>query len=75
MRITFRLPDKLGQDLKQTAANRGVSVSSLLVNAIEEYLTKQRRSHGKKALDLVGKVRVAADVQDMIKEDRKNDRT
>ncbi len=75
MRITFSLPDKLGQNLKRVAANRGVSVSSLVANAIEEYLFKQRRALGEKALALAGKVRVAADVQDTIEEGRKNDRS
>lgn len=74
MRITFSLPDKLGQNLKRAAANRGVSVSRLVVNAIEDYLFKQRHELGKKALNLAGKVRVAADVQDVMKDGRKDDR-
>ena len=74
MRVTISLPDKLGENLKRDAAKRGVSVSSLVAKAVERYLIKQKRSKGEAALALAGKVRVAADVQDMIEEGRRDDR-
>lgn len=75
MRITVSLPDKLRNNLKWAAANRGVSVSSLVTEAVEQYLIMQRRkSLGKKALALAGKVHVAADIYDMIDEGRRDDR-
>lgn len=74
MRITISLPDKLGENLKRAAANSGVSVSSLAANAIEDYVIKRRRSLGKKALDLAGKVRVSEDVHDIMEEGRRDDR-
>ena len=75
MRITISIPDKLNDNLKRAAANRGMSVSSLVSEAVEQYLIVQRRrALGKKALALVGKVHVAPDVQDMIEEGRRDDR-
>jgi metal-responsive CopG/Arc/MetJ family transcriptional regulator len=74
MRVTISLPDKLGENLKRDAAKRGVSVSSLVAKTVERYLIKQKRSKGEEALALAGKVRVAADVQDMIEEGRRDDR-
>jgi metal-responsive CopG/Arc/MetJ family transcriptional regulator len=75
MRMTVSLPDKLSDNLKRAAANRRVSVSSLVAEAVEQYLIVQRRrALGKKALALAGKVYVAADVHDMIEEGRRDDR-
>ena len=76
MRLTVSLPDRLSDNLKRAASNRGISVSSLVAEAVEQYLIVQRRrALGKKALALVGKVHVAADVFDMIEEGRQDDRT
>jgi metal-responsive CopG/Arc/MetJ family transcriptional regulator len=76
MRMTVSLPDKLSDNLKRAAANRRVSISSLVAEAVEQYLIVQRRQAlGKKALALVGKVYVAADIHDMIEEGRSDDRT
>jgi metal-responsive CopG/Arc/MetJ family transcriptional regulator len=75
VRMTVSLPDKLSDNLKRAAANRKVSISSLVAEAVEHYLIVQRRrALGKKALALVGKVYVAADVHDMIAEGRRDDR-
>jgi metal-responsive CopG/Arc/MetJ family transcriptional regulator len=76
MRITINVPDKLSENLKRAAANREISVSSLVSEAVEHYLiVQQRRALGKKVLDLAGKVHVAEDVYDQIDEGRRDDRT
>jgi metal-responsive CopG/Arc/MetJ family transcriptional regulator len=76
MRITINVPDKLSENLKRAAANRGISVSSLVTEAVEHYLIIQRRrSLGEKVLALAGKVHVAEDIYDQIEEGRKDDRT
>ena len=75
VRMTISIPDKLSDNLKRAASNRGVSVSSLVAEAVEQYLIIQRRrALGKKALALVGKVHVAPDVLDIIEEGRRDDR-
>ena len=75
MRMTVSIPDKLSDNLKRAASNRGVSVSSLVAEAVEQYLIIQRRrALGKKALTLAGKVYVAPDVLDIIEEGRRDDR-
>ena len=75
MRITISIPDKLNDNLKRTAANRGMSVSRLVAEAVEQYLIVQRRrALGEKALALVGKVHVAPDIHEMIEEGRRDDR-
>jgi metal-responsive CopG/Arc/MetJ family transcriptional regulator len=75
MRMTVSIPDKLSDNLKRAASNRGISVSSLVAEAVEQYLIVQRRrALGEKALTLVGKVHVASDAHDMIEEGRRDDR-
>lgn len=75
MRITISIPDKLSENLKRAAANRGVSVSGLVSEAVDHYLiVEQRRTLGEKALDLVGKVHVNKDVHEMLEEGRRDDR-
>jgi metal-responsive CopG/Arc/MetJ family transcriptional regulator len=76
MRLTISLSDKLSDNLKRAAANRGISVSGLVAEAVEQYLIVQRRrALGNKALALAGKVYVAPDVHDMIEEERRDDRS
>ncbi|MEW6659676.1 MAG: hypothetical protein AB1424_13535 [Thermodesulfobacteriota bacterium] len=75
MRITINIPDKLNKNLRRAAANRRMSVSSLVAEAVEHYLIiEQRRALGEKALKLVGKVHVAADIHEMLEEGRRDDR-
>ncbi|MEN6438350.1 MAG: CopG family transcriptional regulator [Syntrophobacter sp.] len=75
MRMTVSIPDKLSENLKRVAANRQVSVSSLVAEAIEKYLIdQQKRALGNKALELAGKVHVAPDVDRMVEEGRGDDR-
>jgi metal-responsive CopG/Arc/MetJ family transcriptional regulator len=76
MRITISIPDKLRENLKRAATNRGISVSSLVSEAVEHYLIVQRRrALGEKVLALVGKVHVSEDIYDQIDEGRRDDRT
>ncbi len=75
MRLTINISDKLSENLKREAANRGKSVSSIASEAIEHYLVAQRKlAMGQKVLDLVGKVEVPADIYDLIEEGRRDDR-
>jgi len=76
MRITITIPDKLNENLKRAAANRGMSVSALVSEAVEHYLIVQRRcTLGEKVLDLAGQVQVAGDVQELIDAGRRDDRS
>lgn len=76
MRITISIPDKLSDNLKRAAANRRISVSGLVAEAVEQYLVVQRRrALGKKALELAGNVRVTPEVHEMIEEGRRDDRS
>ena len=75
MHITINVPDKLGENLKIAAANREISVSSLVAEAVEHYLIIQRRrALGEKVLAMAGKVHVDKDVYDQIDEGRRDDR-
>jgi len=76
MRWTVSIPDKLSENLKRTAANRQVSVSSLVAEAVERYLIiEQRRALGNKAMELAGKVHVAPDADRMVEAWRGHDRS
>ena len=76
MRVTVSLPDKLSDNLKRAAANRGISISSLVAEAVEQHLiTQRKRALGRKALGIAGKSRVAPDVYEMLDEGRRDDPT
>ena len=75
MRLTVSIPDKLSENLKRTAANRRISVSGLVAEAVERYLiTERKQALGRKALDLAGKVHVDPRAMEMIEEGRRDDR-
>lgn len=75
MRLTVTLPDKLSENLKKAASNRGMSVSGLVAEAVEQHLITQRKlALGREVLKLAGNVPIASNIQEMIEEGRRDDR-
>ena len=75
MRITVNVPNSLGEETRQMARDENTSVSRVVTNAIELYVTQEKRKRlGKKVLRLAGKVHVADDALDVLDRGRKDDR-
>ena len=63
MRITANVPDNLGRVVKAFADNEHKSVSSVITEAVQNYVSlKKRKSCGLKVLDLIGKAQISGDV-------------
>lgn len=76
MRITANVPDPLGVDAKNFAANENVSVSGLITKALEFYLTQSRKKKmGEKLLTLAGKGHVAPGASYELEVGRLDDRS
>ncbi len=61
-RVTVSMPDKLEGELKQFADSQKKSVSKITSEAVEHYLNfMNRRTLGKKVLDLVEKQNISVD--------------
>ena len=62
MRITANIPDNIGRVVKTFADNEKKSVSSVITEAVQDYiLSKKKKESGKKVIDLIGKVRISKD--------------
>ena len=73
MRITANVPDDVGKYVKAFANNERKSVSSVITDAVQNYiLSKKRNESGMKVLGLIGKARVSKDVHKDIEAMRKN---
>jgi metal-responsive CopG/Arc/MetJ family transcriptional regulator len=78
MRITTHIPDPIARDAKMIAENEKKSVSSLMAEALQYYITEKRKKRlGRKVLELVGKVKVSPELYRELEAGRKdgNDRT
>jgi len=78
MRITTHIPDPIARDVKIMAENEKKSVSSLIAEALQYYITeKRKRRLGRKVLELAGKERVSPRADAELEAGRKdwNDRT
>jgi len=63
MRITANVPDNVGKYVKAFANNERKSVSSVITDAVQNYiLSKKRNESGMKVLALIGKARISKDV-------------
>ncbi len=75
MRITVNIPDKLNENLRREAHNRGVSVSRLVSEALSHHLLDSRRKAiGRKVLALAGRAKVSEDADSILEEGRQDDR-
>ena len=63
MRITANVPDNLGRVIKTVASNEHKSVSSVITEAIQNYISlKKRKTSGLKVLNLIGQAQISADI-------------
>ncbi len=63
MRITANIPDNIGKVVKTYADNEKKSVSSVITEAVQNYiLSKKKQDSGKKVLGLIGKASISKDV-------------
>ena len=63
MRITTHIPDALARDAKIMAENEKKSVSSIIAEALSNYITENRKKRlGRRVLEIAGKVRVSPEV-------------
>jgi len=75
MRITVNIPDKLNENLRREARNRGISVSHLVSETLSLHLFESRRkAMGIKVLQLAGRAKVSADADAILDEGRRDDR-
>jgi predicted transcriptional regulator len=75
MRITVNVPDRLEKSVRQAATRRKRSVSSLVTEAIEQYLARQnRRAAADRVLARISGQGVAADALDQLRKLRDQDR-
>lgn len=75
MRITININDNLNDNLRREAHNRGISVSRLVGEALNQhFLNERRRIAGRKVLELAGKTRVSKDADLILDEGRQDDR-
>ena len=73
MRITANIPDNIGRVVKTFADNENKSVSSVITEAVQNYiLSKKKQESGKKVLDLIGKARISKDIHKEIEAMRKD---
>ena len=77
MRITVHIADSLEKEIKKASKNEHTSVSSLIAKATESYLKENRKKRiGTRALELIGKAKVAADaLEELHSERHKDDRS
>jgi len=75
MRITVSVRDELAEEIKKLARDRKRSVSSLVAEAVEEYVQRvKRREAGKRFLELSEKVEVSSDALTELEKLRDEDR-
>ena len=73
MRITVHLSDKLGKEAQRLAENENKSVSSVVAQSIEFFISeKKRRLAGERVLRLAGNTRVADDAFDELRTGRED---
>lgn len=77
MRVTVYIPDEIGKDIKAFAEDENQSVSSVISEAVKQYVKiKKRRKTGTELLNLVGKVKITPQAYEEIDRGRQeNDRS
>ncbi len=74
MRVTVHVPDDIGKEAEEVAKQAGVSVSALYAKAVAEHVRAARRKRAFEAINsLIGKVEVAPDFDEQLREMRRDD--
>ena len=74
MRITVNIKEELAREVRKLARNRGRSVSSLVSEAVEKYISELKRQEaGRKLLELAGKLKVADDSLEELERGRQDE--
>ena len=72
MRITVNVPDDVGEEAENAAQAEGVSMSSLVAQAVRRYLEERRRAQAVERINaLIGKTRVSSQAVEEIRRERR----
>jgi metal-responsive CopG/Arc/MetJ family transcriptional regulator len=73
MRITTHIPDNVANEIKVFADNEHRSVSSVVADAVQHYISEKRKRYlGTKVLEMAGKIKISDDVHKEIESGRIN---
>ena len=73
MRITAHIPDSIANEIKIFADNERKSVSSVVADAVQHYISEKRKRHlGMKVLEMAGKTKISDNVHTEIESGRTN---
>ena len=73
MRITVHIPDSIANEMKIYADNERKSVSSVVADAVQHYISEKREGYlGTKVLEMAGKTKISNDVHNEIETGRIN---
>ena len=72
MRITINVPDDVGEEAEHVAQAEGVSMSSLVAQAVRRYLEERRRAQAVERINaLIGKAHVSSQAVEEIRRERR----
>jgi metal-responsive CopG/Arc/MetJ family transcriptional regulator len=72
MRITINVPDDVGEEAETVAQAEGVSMSSLVAQAVRRYLEERRRAQAVERINaLIGKAQVSSHAVDELRRERR----
>ena len=72
MRITVNVPDDVGEEAENAAQAEGVSMSSLVAQAVRRYLEERRRAQAVERINaLIGKARISSQAVKEIRRERR----
>jgi len=72
MRITINVPDDVGEEAENVAQAEGVSMSSLVAQAVRRYLEERRRSQAVERINaLIGKASAGSQAVEEIRRERR----
>ncbi len=67
MRFTVHISDEMGREVQRLAENQSQSVSSVVAQSIEFFISeRKRRQLGQKVLRLAGKSKVSSDALEQL---------
>jgi metal-responsive CopG/Arc/MetJ family transcriptional regulator len=72
MRITINVPDDVGEEAENVAQAEGLSMSSLVAQAVRRYLEERRRAQAVERINaLIGKAQVSSQAVEEIRRERR----
>jgi metal-responsive CopG/Arc/MetJ family transcriptional regulator len=72
MRLTVNVPDDVGEEAENAAKAEGVSMSSLVAQAVRRYLEERRRAQAVERINaLIGKAGVSSRAVEEIRRERR----